>query len=127
MTKTPDDTPHELGRRTAEILRIRELSALSVSNAIGVHHTTLARFMDGESHLGAGALRRLAEHLGVSLDYLLGITDDITPKSRPSDDWIRETVTLLAKLSESQREVVHATARAMMRDSNPPEPRGRKR
>lgn len=82
MTKTSDDTPHSLGRRTAEILRIRELSALSVSNAIGVHHTTLARFMDGESHLGAGALRRLAEHLGVSLDYLLGITDDITPGDR---------------------------------------------
>lgn len=61
--------------RTQSGLTIRELGRLA-----GIHHTMLGRYESGDTRPSIDTLKRLAQSLGVSADYLLELSDDPAPR-----------------------------------------------
>lgn len=60
----------------------REVTAAEVALAVGIGKSTMYMYERGERIPPADNLNALADYYGVSVDYLLGRTDDPTP-SRP--------------------------------------------
>lgn len=69
--------------------RVRELQNHNgytnryIADLIGVSENTVSRWANGHRQPGALSLNQLAAVFNVSLDYLMGMTDDPTPP--PSD------------------------------------------
>ena len=70
----------EANPATAERLRwLREVNSKSqqvVADFVGVHQTAIGQYERGDCIPGPDVLRRLADYYDVSLDYLLGRTDE---------------------------------------------------
>ena len=54
------------------------LTQAELARAAGLTHASISRFENGLNQPVAGTLRRLAAALGVSADYLIGLTDEPT-------------------------------------------------
>ena len=68
--------------RTCEGLTQRELAA-----KLHIGNSTLSQYESGDRVPSIEMQRTLAHHFGVSLDFLVGLTDDRKPASeRPSDN-----------------------------------------
>ena len=69
-----------LGTRIQEARRLRKLSQLQLARSMGDHHRQMiSRVERGHSTMSASSLLAAARSLGVSVDYLYGLTDDPTP------------------------------------------------
>ena len=76
-----------LGTRIQEARRLRKLSQLQLARSMGDHHRQMiSRVERGHSTMSASSLLAAARSLGVSVDYLYGLTDDPTPV----DDRVRD-------------------------------------
>lgn len=53
----------------------------SLAEFIEIHRRMITRYENGESSPSAEVLARLADALNVSTDYLVGLTDDPTPRT----------------------------------------------
>jgi transcriptional regulator with XRE-family HTH domain len=60
-----------VGRRIAEVRRLRGLTQAEVADRMDVHKNMVSRMERGDSAPGAGLLWRLGRALSVSVDYLL--------------------------------------------------------
>lgn len=70
-------TASVLGKRVLLTRRDRKLTQVQLARAIGLSSNTLARLERGEvQYLRADYVARLAQVLGVTTDYLLGLRDD---------------------------------------------------
>lgn len=78
-----DDFP--LGKRLRMVRRNKDLTQQELGKLAGVNHVTISRLESGDArHAYAETLRDLARALGVSTDYLLGLSDD--PHSAWNDE-----------------------------------------
>jgi len=74
----------QLGRRVRDIRSARDLSQLELAGLLGSAQGWLSELEGGKhASMEVDTVRRLAETLGVSADYLLGLTDDPAPPRRP--------------------------------------------
>lgn len=73
--------PHSLGARLREARLQRGLSLRSVAQALGVSASLISQVEIGKTQPSVSTLYALANHLGVSLDELLGIA---APASQPA-------------------------------------------
>ncbi len=64
------------GRRLREIRKMRDLTLAKVAEQLNCAPRTISRYERGEHQPDPETLRRLAEILDVSVDYLLGLTSD---------------------------------------------------
>lgn len=71
-----------------------------IAAVIGVNENTVSRWVSGKRQPGALSLNQLAATLEVSLDYLMGTTDDPTP---PSSE--------IGELSEEEERILWAFRR----------------
>ena len=55
----------------------RDLTFREISLAIGVPHSSICRWTLGKALPNAYSLAKLAEYLGVSADWLLGLSDEM--------------------------------------------------
>ncbi len=62
----------DLGQRIAALRRERGLTQVQLAEHLGVAQQTLAHYEAGRLRVLAGALPTLAEHLGVSVEDLIG-------------------------------------------------------
>lgn len=69
--------------RVFQIMRERGLTAAYVSKQTGISAGNFTDWKKGRAKPGAKAIERLAQFFGVSVDYLLGRSDD--PNPRPED------------------------------------------
>ena len=70
-------TASVLGKRVLLTRRDRKLTQVQLAQAIGLSSNTIARLERGEvQYLRADYVARLAQLLGVTTDYLLGLRDD---------------------------------------------------
>ena len=74
-----------LGDRLAQVRGVRRMSQQEVAARTGLKVQNISRIeTDQREHVRSDTLRRLAEALDCSTDYLVGLTDDPTPpKKRP--------------------------------------------
>lgn len=71
--------------RLKALRKQRDLSQVELAQLVGVHHNHIGRYERGESNPSADALRRLADSLGVSTDYLIEGASDEAAKARFED------------------------------------------
>ena len=73
-----------LGERLADARRRKGMTLTDLAVALGdrYDHSVLSRVEGNKSSLRLDGLVRAAQELGVSTDYLLGLTDDPTPSSQ---------------------------------------------
>lgn len=74
------------------------LSQLDLEERSGVSQNSISRYESGGSEPTAEGLRRLARALEVSIDWLLGLTDDPTPRYVVPADLSREEMELIGAL-----------------------------
>lgn len=86
--------------RMRELLKSKGYSNRYISNLIGVNENTVSRWANGNRQPGSLSLNQLAAALEVTLDYLMGISDDPTP---PSSE--------IGELSEEEKRFVWAFRR----------------
>ncbi|MBU1023680.1 helix-turn-helix domain-containing protein, partial [bacterium] len=74
-----------LGDRVKEHRKNLGMTQMDLANASDITQATISRLESGEMlELKSEALKRLASALGVTVDYLIGKTDKLTP-----DDIVR--------------------------------------
>lgn len=71
--------------RIFQIMKDRKLTSAFVSKQTGISAGNFTDWKKGRSKPGAKTINRLAEFFGVSVDYLLGRTDDPLPKIQIQD------------------------------------------
>lgn len=67
------------GRRLAEARKRRRLTQLELAVALGHDHTTISHVEAGHNALLLSGVAKAAQELRVSVDWLVGLTDDPTP------------------------------------------------
>ena len=68
--------PGDTRDRIRDLCRVKNLKQSELAHAIGIDKSTLSRFMSGKTDkLSDSSLQKIAQHLNVSTDFLLGITD----------------------------------------------------
>ena len=73
-----------LGDRLARMRGFRRMSQQDVAERTGLKVQNISRLeTEQRAHVRSDTLRRLAEALDCSTDYLVGLTDDPTPPKRP--------------------------------------------
>jgi len=65
----------EFEKRLAELRKERKLSQSDLAGMVGIHANVLGRYERGEARPFVEMAAKLAEALGVSLDYLVGNSD----------------------------------------------------
>ena len=72
-----------LAARLRQIRRAKDQTQQQLGELAKINYTTISRIESGEAkQVYADTVRDLAEALGVSADYLLGLTDDPTPATK---------------------------------------------
>ena len=71
-----------LGERLREARERAGRQQIDVAVALNRHRTLINKVEQGNSSLSVEALAKAAVELSVSADYLLGLTDDPTPKAQ---------------------------------------------
>jgi transcriptional regulator with XRE-family HTH domain len=80
MDKTQVVNAALLGDRLRRIRKAHELSQAELATMLGLPQSWISELETGKRpHLDANTLARFCTALGVSADYLLGMTDDPTP------------------------------------------------
>ena len=68
--------PGDIRDRIRDLCRVKNLKQSELAHAIGIDKSTLSRFMSGKTDkLSDTSLQKIAQHLNVSTDFLLGNTD----------------------------------------------------
>lgn len=72
-----------LGDRLARVRGFRRMSQQDLAERTGLKVQNISRLeTDQREHVRSDTLRRLAEALDCSTDYLVGLTDDPTPPAK---------------------------------------------
>lgn len=78
------------GDRLAQMREKRNLTQVELAEALGMGQNQIWRYENGKNEPDGETIARIAQYLGVSTDYLLGLTDysepyiagELTPKER---------------------------------------------
>jgi len=95
-----------LGKRITELRLKKGFNQKELADASGITQATISRIESEQVHqLKSEALKRLAKALGVTVDYLVGKTDKLTPNDIvESDPTAKYIFRGYEKLSATQRE-----------------------
>lgn len=74
-----------IGERIRQTRQLRGYSQQELASKIGISMNSLYHYEKNRKTPSAEVVAKLAEALGVSADYLLGLTDDPAPKGKPFD------------------------------------------
>lgn len=88
------------GKRLKEIREQMEMSQRSFAKMVGLDPAQLYRYERCERVPTEPVIKQVVEKLGVSVDYLLGLTDDPTPRSGSLPGYVEEK---LRKCEECER------------------------
>lgn len=68
--------PGDIRDRIRDLCRVKNLKKSELAHAIGIDKSTFSRFMSGKTDkLSDTSLQKIAQHLNMSTDFLLGNTD----------------------------------------------------
>ncbi len=68
--------------RIRDLREDRDLSQKHIAALLQIHQTTYSDYELGRTNIPVSALHTLADYYGVSIDYLLGRTNEKKPYSR---------------------------------------------
>jgi HTH-type transcriptional regulator, competence development regulator len=95
-----------LGQRLKACRKAKKLTQQELSVTLGINRSTYAKYETGDNEPDNETLQKLADFFGVSVDYLLGRTDDpatIHKSERPLTELENLFFYELDKLSEEDK------------------------
>ena len=96
----------DFAHRLRELRRQKDLSQAELAERVQVHSTHISRYERGLSRPSADTLKRLADVLGVSGDYLLEGATDEAAKARFEDRELLRRFQEVQDLPERDKEIV---------------------
>lgn len=102
MTETLDG----FAQRLRELRKHKNLSQTELGQLAGLHYTHIGRFERGSSRPGGDTLKRVADALGVTSDYLLGGAVNAVAKARFEDRELLKQFQDVEQLSDEDKFVV---------------------
>ncbi|KAB1061471.1 helix-turn-helix domain-containing protein [Salibacter halophilus] len=98
-------------KRLSELRKARKISQGELAKQVGVHTNVMGRYERGEAKPSIDVAMKLADALGVSLDFLAGKSD------QQIDQEIISKVLMIQKLPDQDRDHILFTLDAMLRDA----------
>ncbi|MGN0777410.1 MAG: helix-turn-helix domain-containing protein [Candidatus Ventricola sp.] len=68
--------------RLRDLREDRDLTQKALAEHLHISQNTYSQYETGQRQIPIDVLIRLADYFGTSIDYLLGLTDEIKPYSR---------------------------------------------
>ncbi|MDC9591778.1 helix-turn-helix transcriptional regulator [Xenorhabdus sp. XENO-10] len=99
-------TENGFAQRLRELRRQKGLSQSELGKLAELHYTHIGRFERGTSRPGSDTLKRLADVLGVSGDYLLEGAETEAAKARFEDRELLRQFQAVEQLPEEDKEVI---------------------
>ena len=96
----------DFAHRLRELRRQKDLSQTELAERVQVHSTHISRYERGLSRPSADTLKRLADVLGVSGDYLLEGATDEAAKARFEDRELLRRFQEVQELPDRDKEIV---------------------
>lgn len=83
-----DRVQHNLTYRTYWLMRVHDISQTVLAGIVGVKQQTLCRWLSPKYQAmpNAAELATIAEYLGTTTDYLVGLTEDPEAEDRRKTD-----------------------------------------
>jgi transcriptional regulator with XRE-family HTH domain len=97
---------NEFSQRIRELRRQRNLSQAELGKIVGLHVTHIGRYERGTSRPSADALKRLAETLGVTTDYLIEGKSNEVAKAKLEDKDLLDMFREVEVFTEEEKFVV---------------------
>lgn len=97
--------------RLTVLRKQHKLSQDALAAKIGVHQNVIGRYERGEAKPTIEVAIKMAEVLGVSIDYLVGREDVLIDKA------VLEQLNTIQRLPEEERERILFTLEALLRDA----------
>jgi transcriptional regulator with XRE-family HTH domain len=97
--------------RLQQLRKEKDISRNELADKIGVHVNIVGRYERGEAKPSLDIVIKLAQTLGVSIDYLVGI------KSDEVDSNVLEQVLTIQRLPEEEQKYIKFTLGALLRDA----------
>ena len=85
-----NDRNDKLLSRLRMLRKARGLTQRQFADAAGLAYGTYTKYEGGTSSPGVEQLKKIALFFGVSIDYLVGLTDEPGPTPPPLPDWTQE-------------------------------------
>lgn len=92
--------------RLKEWITDHDLKQKALAKELGITDSVISNCLTGRSQMPVETLAKIATILGVSVDYLVGITDDPIPPLR-LDETERHLIEIFRSLSREQREAIY--------------------
>jgi transcriptional regulator with XRE-family HTH domain len=92
--------------RLRELRKAKDLSQTQLGELADLHYTHIGRYERGASRPSGDTLKRLADVLGVSSDYLLEGASDEAAKARFADRELLQQFQAVEQLGEDDKHVV---------------------
>jgi transcriptional regulator with XRE-family HTH domain len=94
-----------VGERLAAAIKLRKTTAANIVRASGVDSATISLIMSGKRpNTSAIIVAKLANALEVSVDYLVGLSDNPERGTNDLPEQVRQLARLAGKLSEKKQE-----------------------
>jgi len=100
------DVANGFAERLRTLRKQKDLSQTELGQLAGLHYTHIGRFERGTSRPGSDTLRRLADALGVSGDYLLEGATEEAAKARFEDRELLKQFQEVERLPAEDKHVV---------------------
>ena len=114
MTTSKKSQEQGLPERLKQLRKQKDLSQQELAEQAGIHYTHIGRYERGQSKPSTDTLKRLAETLGVSSDYLLeGSTEQAAKGTFEDRDLLRQFQELQS-LDNKDKEIVKTLIEAFI-------------
>jgi transcriptional regulator with XRE-family HTH domain len=105
LTKT-QNSKNAFGKRLTTAREAKNLTKQKLGEVVGVHHSQIGRYEKGEASPAAEVLKKMANALNVSTDYLMnGTTADLAAENI-NDKTLINQFNRIAELTEENKTVV---------------------
>jgi transcriptional regulator with XRE-family HTH domain len=103
--------------RLRDLRKQKQLSQTQLGEQIGIHYTHVGRYERGASMPNSDTLKRLAETLGVTGDYLLDGASDSLARARLEDRELLQQFQEVEKLGDEDKRVIKVLLDAFLTKS----------
>ncbi len=105
---------HSFGERLKELRKQRSLSQTELGELVGLHFTNVSRYERGLSLPGADTLKKIADGLGVSSDYLMSGTVEEAARAHFEDRELLNQFKEVDRLSDDKKQFIKRVIDALL-------------
>lgn len=101
-----------LGEKITKLKKLKNLSQVALAEATGISRDAISKYERGDSIPSVDYAKRIADVLGVSLDYLASDSD----KEDVLDNEAVKRIKEIQKLPETEKDKIYSVIDALVRD-----------